>query len=171
MINIVQHTGAHFEREQIAGGLHQIVASEHARLFGIFEAEFLANLVTAYAAEIIAFGIKEQTLEQRAAVGHCGRIAGAQAAVNFLQGFLLVVSRILLHALDDEPLVAGGVHHANLILAHRRNLLEHRLGQRLKSARHNHVFLRVHRVLHQHEVGEMRVLLSDLEGYLLDVVK
>ena len=171
VINVVQHALAHLELEQITRSLEQIVLGENARVIGILETKLLPDLVATHTAEIVPFGIEKQALEQRAAVGHRGRIPGAQAAVNFLQGLLLIVSRILLHALDDESLVARDIHHLHLLHAHSRHLLQHRLGQRLERTGHDHVFLLIHGILHQHQVGEVAALLTGSQRQLLDVVK
>ena len=62
------------------------------------EAQLLVDLVAADAAEVVALRIEEETLEQAARVRHRRRIARAEAAVDFLEGFLFVVGRILLEA-------------------------------------------------------------------------
>ena len=171
VINVIQDTLAHLELEQITRGFRQIILGQRARFIRIVIVQLLANLVTTHPTQVITFRIEEQALEQGTTVGHGGRIARAQSAVDFLERFLLIVRGILLHALDDEALVAGDVHHTHLGGAGSGNLLKHSARQRLEGAGHNHVFLLVLNILCQHKIGEVVVFLHLLEAHLLDVVK
>ena len=171
MINIIQHTLTHLELEQITRGFSQVIFGQRARLLRIIEVQLLEYLVTTYPTQIITFRIEEQAFEQGAAIGHRRRIARAQSAINLLERFLFIVRGILLHALDDEALVTGDVHHTHLGGAGGGNLLEHGARQRLKGAGHNHVFLLVLNVLRQHQIREILMLLDLLEAHLLDVVE
>ena len=79
------------QAEQILGRGDQIFLGQDAGIAAL-DAELLVDLVTADAAQIVALGVEEQPLDQRARVGGGGRIAGTQAAVNILEGFLLVLA-------------------------------------------------------------------------------
>ena len=92
------------EAEQILRGRHQVFLGQNARV-AAFDAELLVDLVTADAAQVVALRIEEQPLDQRAGVGRGRRIAGTQAAVDVLERLFLVLGGILLHALDDDPVV------------------------------------------------------------------
>ena len=75
VVNVVHAAFAFLEAEQIFRGGHQVGLGQNAGFFLVLEAEFLVDLVTAHAAQIVAFRIKEQAFEQRARVGGGGRIA------------------------------------------------------------------------------------------------
>ena len=81
------------------------------------------------------------------------------------------MSGILFHALDNDTLVDGGIHHAHFVLPHRGDLLNHRLGKRLKRARNNKVLLLIHCVLNQHIILQVVDLLSSLKRQRLDVIE
>ncbi len=171
MVNVVHAALALFEAEQIFGRGHQIVLGQNARAVLVLEAELLVDLVTADAAQIVALGIEEQPLEQRAGVGGGRRIARTQPAVNVLERLFLVLGRVFLEALDDDAFVHGRVHDLDLGHAEFGDLLDHRLGQRLERARNHQAFLRVHGVLDQNAVRQTFELLGFLDREFLDFVE
>ena len=163
MIDVVQAAFALFQAQEILGGGDQIFLGQDAGIAAL-DAELLVDLVTADAAEVVALRIEEQPLDERAGVGGGRRIAGAQAAVDVLEGLLLVLGGILLHALDDDPLVHGGVHDADLVDAEFGDLLDDRLGQRLEGAGDHDALVGVDGVLDQHLVLEVVELLGLLDA-------
>ena len=128
------------------------------------DAELLVDLVTADAAEVVTLRIEEQALDQRAGVRGGRRIARAQAAVNILQRLFLVLGGILLHALDDDPVVQRGVDDLDLVDAEFGDLLDDRLGERLEGARDHDALLAVDGVLDQNLVGESSRFSSFLDA-------
>ena len=158
------------QAQQVLGGGHQVGLGQDAGIAAL-DAQLLVDLVTADAAQIVALRIEEQPLDQRAGIGRGGRIARAQPAVNVLERLLLVLGGILLHALDDDPVVQGGIHHLDLVDAQFGDLLDHRLGQRLEGARHHQALFLVHGVLDQHLVRQVFALLRLFDAEFLDFVK
>ena len=159
-----------FEAEQILGGGHQVFLGQDAGIAAL-DAEFLVDLVTADAAQIVTLGVEEQPLDQRAGVGGGGRIAGAQAAVNVLEGLLLVLGRVFLEALDDDAVVDGGIHHPDFGDAQFGDLFDDRLGERLEGAGDHDALVRVDGVLDQDLVLDVLQLFRVLDAQFLDVVK
>ena len=70
------------------------------------------------------------------AFGNGGRIARAEAAVDVLEGFFLVVRRILLERLDDGVVVWMSTTFT-FLCPRRQDLRDDRLGERLEGARHD----------------------------------
>ena len=104
------------------------------RRHGILDGRDLDGLQENRLVEIVAFGIKEKSFDQRAGVGRRGRIARAEAAVNILQRLLLVFRRILLENLDDNAVISRDVDNADLLDSKFGDLFDNGLGKRLKSA-------------------------------------
>ena len=142
VIDIVQRTFALFQAQQILRRGNQIFLGQNAASRLALDAELLVDLVTADAAEIVTLRIEEQPLDQRAGIGGGRRIARAQAAINILERFFFVLGRILLHALDDDAVVNGGIDDLDLVDAEFGDLLDHRFGERFESARHDDALVR-----------------------------
>ena len=104
VVDVVQAAFALLEAQQVLGGGHQVGFGQNAGV-AAFDAQLLVDLVTADAAQVIALRIEEQPLDQRAGIGGGRRIARAQPAVDILERLFLVLGGILLHALDDDPVV------------------------------------------------------------------
>ena len=170
VVDVVEAAFAFFEAQQIFGRADQVFLGQNARVT-VFEAQFLIDLVAADAAQVVAFGIEEQALDQRAGVGGGGGIAGTEAAVDILEGLFLILGGILLEALDDDAVVDGGVHHANLRHPQLGDLLDHCFRQRLESAGDNDALVLVDRVFDQDFVLNIVQVFSRSHGELLDVVK
>ena len=128
---------------------------EDALLEVDLEAELLVDLVAADAAEVVALRVEEQTLEQGLGVRRGRRIARAEAAVDFLEGFLLVAGRVLLERADDRALVGRRVddaHRLDVVLLERA---DDRLGERLEGAGEHDALLGVDHVLDEDERGDV----------------
>ena len=134
MIDIVNGTIAQLETEQVLGRLDQVLLHQRAGTIVALQAKFLVDLVAPHSTQVVALGIEEQTLHERTGVGRGRRIAGAQALVNLLQGFLLIVSRILGHTADNQALVTGHINDLDFLHAQFADALDDCLGKRLKRA-------------------------------------
>src|SRR5262245_56620823 len=110
MVNVVQRTFTFLETEEVLGGSDEIVFGQDAGI-ATFDAQLLVDLIATDAAEIIAFGIEEKPLDERASVDRSRRITWAQAPVDVLEGLFLVFGGIFLHALDDDPFIGGRIDH------------------------------------------------------------
>ena len=144
VVNVVQAAFAFFEAEKILGGGDEVFLGQDAGVAAL-DAELLVDLVAADAAQIVTLGVEEEPLDQGAGVGGGGRIAGAQAAVDVLEGLLLVLGGVLFEALDDDAVVHGSVHHADFVDAQLGDLLDNGLGKRLEGARDDDAFVGVRR--------------------------
>ena len=122
MINVIQRTFALFELEQILRCRNQIFFGQDAAV--AFHAQFLIDLVTAHATEVIAFFVEEQTFDERTGIRRRGRITRAQTAVNILERLDFILGRIFLEALDHVALVHRGVHNLDLGDAKFANLFD-----------------------------------------------
>ena len=60
--------------------------------------QLLVELVAADLADVVAAGIKEQSVQIALGAFDRGRLARTQAAVNLKQGFLTRLARVLVHA-------------------------------------------------------------------------
>jgi hypothetical protein len=149
MVDVIEAAFALLEAEQIFRGGDQVILGQDARVFPVFEAEFLVDFVTADAAQVVALGIEEQPFEERARVGGGGRIARTQPPVNVFERFLLVLGRVLFQALDDDAIVRGRIHDFDFGDAQFGDLLNDGFGEGLECARHDQSFLLVHGVLDQ----------------------
>ncbi len=170
MVNVVQSAFAFLEAEQVFGRGDQVGLGQNARV-AAFDAELLIDLVAAHAAEVVAFGIKEQALDEGARIGGGRRVARTQAAVNVLERFFLVLGGVLLHALDDDPVVEGRIHDFDLVDAQFGDLVDHGGGQRFEGARHNQALLLIHGILDEDLVGQIFTLLGFFDGELFNFVK
>ena len=85
----------------IGHGLGQRLAVQTAP-----DVELLVELVTADLAHVIAAGVEEQRLEIALGAFDRGRLARTQAAVDFKQGFLTRLARVLVHGRLDERVLA-----------------------------------------------------------------
>ena len=130
----------------------------------------MIDLVTAHAAQVVAFRIEKQAFDERARVGGRGRVAGTQAAIDVLERFFLILGRVFLQAFNDDPVVHGGVHDANLGGAQFGNQLDHRLGQRLERAGDRDAFFRINGVFNQDLVLDIFQVFRCFNGKFFDVV-
>ena len=76
------------EGQEVAQRRDDILVGEHRDLFFGGEVEFLVDLVTTDAGQIVALRVKEQALEQAAGSIHGGRLARTQATVDLDEGVL-----------------------------------------------------------------------------------
>ena len=171
VIDIVNRSITQLETEQVLGRLDQVLLHQRAGTIVALQAKFLVDLVAPHATQVVALGIEEQTLHERAGVGRGRRIAGAQALVNLLQGFLLIVSRILGHTADNQALVAGHIDDLDFLHAQFADALDDCLGKRLERACDNDALGRLDQVADQHLVLEVIHLLRLLGGDLFNLVK
>ena len=171
VINVIQRTFAFFEPEQIFRRRHQIILRQNARRFLVLQSELLIDFITANAAQIIAFGVEEQSLEQGAGVRRGRRIPGAQTTVNVLERFFLVFGRILLETFDEDALVHGGVHDLDFVNAQLGDLFDDGLRQRLERARNDKALFFIHGVLNQNVVRQILEFLGLFDREFLDFIK
>ena len=169
MINVIQRTFALFELEQILRCRNQIFFGQDAAV--AFHAQFLIDLVTAHATEVIAFFVEEQTFDERTGIRRRGRITRAQTAVNILERLDFILGRIFLEALDHVALVHRGVHDLDLGDTEFANLLDDGLRQRLKRARHDEAFFLIRDVVHEHAILQIFNLLGFLHRQFFDGVE
>ena len=113
VIDVVDDAVALLQADEILRGGDDVGARRECAARVGLEAELLVDLVAADAAEIVALRIEEQALEQGLGVRGGRRLAGTEALVDFLEGFLFVAGRILLERADDRALVDGGVDDAD----------------------------------------------------------
>ena len=170
VVDVVQTPLPLLQAEQIFGRRHQVFLGQDARI-AVFQTELLIDLVTAHPAQIVTLRVEEQALDQSAGVGGGRRIAGTQTTVDVFQGLLFILGGVFLEALDDDPLVHGGVHHADFAHTQFGDLLDHRFGQRFKRAGHHDPLLLVHRVFDENLVLDVVQIFGRLDGEFLDVVK
>ena len=171
MINVVDCAIPQLKTKKVLGCLDQVFLHQRTGAVNTLEVELLVDLVTAHTAQVVALGIEEQTLDQGASVGRSRRIAGPQPLVDFLEGILLVVGRILGHAANNQPVVARHVHDLDFLDAQPAHTLDHRLGQRLERACHDDTLHRLHEVTDQNLVIEVIHFHRLRGGDLLNLVK
>ena len=107
VIDIVEHPVSLAELEKITHGLNDIFLAKDAVIDLGIKAKLLLDLVTANATEVVAFGVKEETLEHASGILGCWRIAGTELAVNVLECLFLAVGRVALEGLDDRVVILG----------------------------------------------------------------
>ena len=169
MINVIQRAFAFFQLEQILCRRDQIFLGQNAAV--ALHAQFLIDLVTTNATEVIAFFVEEQTLDERAGI-RCRRgISRTQATVNIFQRLNFILGRIFLETLDHVAFVHRSVHDLDFGDAEFGNLLDDGLRERLESARHNQTFFFVHRVMHEHAILQIFNFFRFLHRQFLDGVE
>jgi hypothetical protein len=115
----------------------------------------LVDLVTTDAAEVIALGIKEETLEKSLGVRRGWRLAWTEALVDFLERFLFIAGRIFFEGAND-----GAFVHRRIDNADRRDVMllegaDDLLRERLECAGENDTLLGIDRVFDEDERGNV----------------
>ncbi|CDB30393.1 uncharacterized protein BN490_01581 [Firmicutes bacterium CAG:137] len=87
--------------EGIGNGLRQDLPGQPGP-----DVHLLVELVPAHLGHIIAPGVKEQGVHIGLGIFHCGRLAGAQAAVNLQEALLPGLAGVLLQGGVDEGILA-----------------------------------------------------------------
>ncbi len=105
MIDVIERALAAPQIDQILDRCNKIFVRQDALGSIHINSELLINFVTADPAKIIFLGIKEESFEQRAGVGHRWRITGAKPAINILESFFLVMRRVFPKRLHDRIIV------------------------------------------------------------------
>ena len=171
MINIIDRAITQLETKQILSCLYQVLLHQGTGTVVALQAKLLVDLVAPHTTEVVALGIEKQTLHERAGVGRSRRIAGAQAPVNFLQGLLFVVGRILGHAADNQALVARNIDDLDFLHTEFADTLYDRLGKWLKRTRYNNALGRLDQITDEHLVLKIIHLIRLLGGDLFNLVK
>ena len=110
VVDVVRPAAAVVEANDLAGDGEQVFRSQHAILNGGGPLQPLVDLVAAHLAQVVATGVEEEGVNQAAGVLHCGRVAGAEPAVELQQGFLFVlVGGVSLQGGLDVVVVGVGV--------------------------------------------------------------
>ena len=135
VINIVGHPLPFAQLHQILHGRNEVVLDEDSLLLPDLKSKFLIDLVPSDPSEIITLRIKEEPLEHAASILHGGRIAGAQLAIDILEGLLLIVGGILFQRLDDRVVLLG-IDHVHALVTQRDQLPDCCRVQRLKGTCH-----------------------------------
>src|ERR1044071_2451398 len=154
VIDIIQRTFAFFEAEQVLGSSNEIGLGKDAGVSAL-DTELLVDLIATHAAEIVAFGIKEQAFNQSAGIGGGGRIARAQTSIDILEGLFLIFGGIFLHTFDDDPFIGGGIDDFDFGDAQLGNLLHDSLGKGLKGASNNETFFLIDGIFDQNFVSQI----------------
>ena len=161
VIDVVDDADAALEADEILGRGDDVTGLEDALLELDLEAELLVDLVAADAAEVVTLRIEEEALEEGLGVRGGRRLAGAQALVDFLEGFLFVARRIFLERTDEGAFVDGGVDHADrgdaVFLEGAHDLLR----ERFKRTREHDALLGIDRVFDEDERGNV----LEVEGF------
>ena len=105
VIDVIGHTIPRTEADEVFHRGDKVFLGQSALVFVNFEIEFLVDLVTTYAAEIITLGVKEEAFEHTTCILNGWRIARAQLAVDVLECFVLIMGRIFFEGLDDRVVV------------------------------------------------------------------
>ena len=105
VIDVIGHTIPRTEADEVFHRGDKVFLGQSALVVVNFEIEFLVDLVTTYAAEIITLGVKEEAFEHAACILNGWRIARAQLAVDVLECFVLIMGRIFFEGLDDRVVV------------------------------------------------------------------
>ena len=168
MIDVIERAFATAQVDQIFDRRDEILVGQNAFPEINVDAEFLVELVTSNAAEIIFLWIKKESLQEGTRVRHGRRIARAQLAINVLERLFLVMRRILFQRLHDG-VVMRDVDHLHLLMAERHNLANRSEGERLEGARDGH--FTIEHVGREH-LGRETFLVEFLaQLQLLDIVK
>lgn len=78
---------------------------------------------------------------------------------------------VLLHALDDDPIIQRGIYHFDPADTQLSDLLDDRFGERLESAGDDHAFVFVGNILDQDLIGQVLALFRVLNVQIFDLVK
>ena len=105
VIDIVEHPFTLAEFEKIAHRLNDILLAKDAVLDLGIKAELLLDFVTTDAAEVVALGVEEKTLEHATSILDSWRIARAKLAVDILKSLFLTVCGITLQRLHNRVVV------------------------------------------------------------------
>ena len=105
VVNVIGHTIPRTEADEVFHRGDKVFLGESALVFVDFEIEFLVDLVTTYAAEIITLGVEEEAFEHATRILNGWRIARAQLAVDVFKCFVLIVGWVFFEGLDDRVVV------------------------------------------------------------------
>ena len=135
VIDIIGHPLAPAQLDEILHGGDKVFLRQNPLLVTDAKTEFLVDFVASYAAEIVAFGVKEKSLEHSASVLDGWWITRAELAVDILQRFFLVMRRILFERLDDR-VVFLRINDLHGLVTEARQLPDRRRIEGLKGAGH-----------------------------------
>ena len=133
VINVISHTIPCTEADEVFHRCNKVFLSERALVVVNFEIEFLVDLVTTYAAEIITLCVEEKAFEHATCILNGWRIARAQLAVDVFECFVLIMGRIFFEGLDDRVVIFC-IDNLNGFMTQADQLANNRRGERLKGA-------------------------------------
>ena len=133
VVNVIGHTIPCTEPDEVFHRGDKVFLGQSALVVVNFEIEFLVDLVTTYAAEIITLGVKEQAFEHATRILNGWRIARAQLAVDVFECFVLVVGWVFFEGLDDGVVVFR-IDNLNRFMTQADQLANDGRSERLKGA-------------------------------------
>ena len=151
VVDVVDQALFTLEFEEMPDRGDEILAGHDAVFVRDVQIELEIDFMTPNAAEVILFRVEEHAFEHALGIRHGRRISGAQLAVDVLEGFFLVVRRILAQRLDDG-FVRRDIDHTHLGNTGGKEAGNGRFVQRLKGIGQDD--LAVLDVLDQHLAGQ-----------------
>ena len=128
VVDVVRGAPAVVDHDDPLHDRHEVLAAQGADLRRVDHAEALVQLVAADTAQVVAAVGEEQRLQQLAGVVRRGRVAGAQAAVELLEGFRAVLRRVLRERRLDVVVILVrvdlGQHRAHAVVRADLRLVE-----------------------------------------------
>ena len=100
-------SGNHRNRRAAQGLPHKTVGNAH----------LFVELVPTYACKIVALGVEEHIVDEHDGTFHCGRFAGTELFINFLQGFL-AGSMLGLHGQGVHTVLFKSGHDPGFLAEH-----------------------------------------------------
>ena len=118
VIDVIDRTVSGAQLAKELGGFDDVLRGDRAGIKRDVEAQLLVELVAADATEVVTERILEEALHVGAGALDVDRLAGAELAEDFLEGFFLVTdgADVLTEREDDGAVVEGGVEDAELLL-------------------------------------------------------
>jgi hypothetical protein len=168
VVDVVDHAFALLELEQVLHRTEEVLGHHDALVGADLALELAVDLVTADAGQVVLLRVEEETLEQGAGVRGGRRVAGAQLAVDVLEGAVLVLGGILAEGLEEDFVLAA-VDHFHRLVAEGDELADDADGEGLVGFR-DHEFA-VEDVLERHLVAELLLVHLVLQLERLDVVE
>ena len=137
VIDVVRVAASLVELDEVADDRDEIFLGENRLAGGTVRHQALVDLVAADAAEVVALGREEQSLERLTRGLAIRRIARAEQRVDLLQCLFVRVRRILCQRVLDQHRLGAArrdedLHLVDLVLA---ELLDERVGERCRRRR------------------------------------
>ena len=151
VVDIIDNADTPLQTHEILGRSDNIATLKDTLLEIRLETEFLVDLVAAHATQIVAFGIKEESLEQGLRIRRGWRLTRTQALIDFLEGFLLIASRILLQGANDGAFVDRRVDDTQGRYIMFLESTNDGLSERFERSGQNNPLLGIDGILNEHE--------------------